>query len=315
MAPLYRQLAPELLAAGLPEPLYGHFLSGRYRDFEQQASALEEGQWQHQVEQCLSYVHYVLAQAFLGQGAFCCAQNSLRRLSHLQPRDGWVEQALTRCASISRPQSDDESLAFYQLRQLGKSLVCPADPQILAKGLSGAAAYAGPYLTAAPDSIQAWKARLQAWPGIRVGLIWAPSPISLQALSCLAPAPGVQFLGLQQGIHQIQARWPPPEMPFVDLSGYLDDWASVSGLLHHLDLLISVNQATAHLAAAMGRPVWLLGECPQDYGRNLRRFGGSDWHKILKKVCTAWSTRSRGTRAPLRTGRSCKNTCQNATPN
>lgn len=315
MAPIYRELAPEALAAGLPEPLYGHFLSGRYRDFEQLASGFTEEQWQDQIEQCLSYVHYLLARAFLAQGVLCCAQASLRKLSQLQPRDAWVEQALARCASPTRPESNGESLAFFQLRHLGQSLVCPADPQTLARGLNGAAAWAGPYISAAPDAIRAWGARLQPWPGTRVGLIWAPSPLSLQAFSCLSPVSDVQFFGLQQGVHQIQARWPPAAMPFADLSGYLNDWASVSGLLHHLDLLISVNHPTAHLAAAMGRPVWMLGECPRDYGRKLRCFGGGDWQKILKKVCTAWSTRSRESRKPLRTRPSCKTTCQNATPN
>ena len=255
MAALYRQLAPEFLAAGLPEPLYKDFMSGRYLEFERRAEADCWGHWQHQVEQCLSYMHFALARAFLRDGAHCCARTSLLKLRQLQPRDSWVGQALESCLPRQSLPNVEEP-----------GLPCGIEPL----------------------AVKAWKRRLRRWQGRRVGLLWAPSPLTLQAFASLSAPSGVRFFGLQQGPHQIQSVWPPDGMPFVDLAGFLEDSASLAGLLYHLDLLISVEPRTAQLAAALGRPVWLLGMDLPGSGANLRCFPGADWESIVQKVCTNW---------------------------
>jgi hypothetical protein len=71
-------------------------------------------------------------------------------------------------------------------------------------------------------------------------------------LAPLAAVPGVSFVCLQKGA--IDA--PPIAMP--DWTGELPDLAATASLIMALDLVISVDTAVAHLAGALGRPVWLL---------------------------------------------------------
>ena len=251
-------LIHDLLAAGLTSPLREHFLSGRYRAFEHLTQDSED----ERIRLCRDYIHNYLAQAFLRDGAECCAR------------------IYRRIPFPSRP--DEESLLFYGLRHhyRGQPLTLPVPPTAVP---SDKAAYPGPYLAAPEPEVAAWARRLAAWPGEKIGLIWGPS-LALQAFAGL---PRRQYFGLQQGPHQIQALWPPEGMQFVDLSEFLEDWSCIAGLLHHLDLLISVDHPTAHLAGAMGRPVWVVGQTIGDYGPEVKHFA------TLKKLWTARYTRPR----------------------
>lgn len=305
--PLYRKLAPELLAAGLPSPLREHFLSGRYREFEQ----LTRNRDDHQIELCRSYIHYALAQAFQRDGAHCCARLSLLQLD---PKDPWTSARLTAQPQTADPP-DSESQIFYALRHFHQAGQLPRtlpieQPQGIDLQALGTAAYPGPYLAAPNAEVQAWSRRLSQWQDLRVGLIWAPSRgqarLTLQALSRLANGPRGTFFGLQQGPHQIQSHWPPPELPFVDLSEFIEDWANMAGLLQNLDLLISVDHPAAHLAGALGLPVWILGRGLGDYGPLMHNFccPRGDWDRVLgrirKKLWTSRYSKPRGCSPPLR---------------
>jgi tetratricopeptide (TPR) repeat protein len=123
-----------------------------------------------------------------------------------------------------------------------------------------------PYLNAAPELVKKWRERFG--PDDRrkkVGLVWAGNPdndndsdrsISLKQFAPLAGADGVDFFSLQKGHPGKQA--PPPSMRWTDWTNDLFDFADTAALLANLDLLITVDTAVAHLAGAMGKPVWLL---------------------------------------------------------
>jgi Flp pilus assembly protein TadD len=120
-----------------------------------------------------------------------------------------------------------------------------------------------PYL-AAPA---AWADRLPRMEaGIRAGLVWAGSArvhapalaaldrrrsIPLATLAPLFAVPGVKWLSLQKD-GDIRG------FPLLDLMGEMTDFADTAALIANLDLVISVDTAVAHLAAAIGKPVWLL---------------------------------------------------------
>ncbi|HYD66256.1 tetratricopeptide repeat protein [Azospirillum sp.] len=107
----------------------------------------------------------------------------------------------------------------------------------------------------------------------RVGLVWAGEPrpedrrwsfadrrrsLPLQAFAPLLDVPGVRLYSLQMGAAAEQAREAPFDACMVDPMGEVADFADTAGIVRRLDLVISVDTAVAHLAGAVGRPVWLL---------------------------------------------------------
>jgi tetratricopeptide (TPR) repeat protein len=135
------------------------------------------------------------------------------------------------------------------------------------------AANAEPYLKADPGKAAAWRDRLKGLPGLRVGLVWAGGKRADQpvmglvdgrrsmALSTLAPlagVAGVSWISLQKGPPAAEARRPPPGLDLHDFTAELGDFAETAALVEALDLVISVDTAVAHLAGALGKPVWLL---------------------------------------------------------
>jgi len=125
-----------------------------------------------------------------------------------------------------------------------------------------------PYIFADPHKIAAWKSRV-AGPGLRVGLVWAGRPAHMndRKRSCplslfglLADLPDVSFVGLQKGPAAAQAAdWPVKDScRFVNLGEDFDDFADTAAVIANLDLVISVDTSVAHLAGAMGKPVWVL---------------------------------------------------------
>jgi Flp pilus assembly protein TadD len=126
-----------------------------------------------------------------------------------------------------------------------------------------------PYLHADPAAAECWRTRLAAALGDarRVGLVWAGAPrpdmpiahamdgrrsIGPARFAPLAAVPGCRLVSLQ---HQAV---PPPELPVFDAMAEIGDFADTAALIMGLDLVIAVDTAVAHLAGALGRPVWLL---------------------------------------------------------
>jgi tetratricopeptide (TPR) repeat protein len=140
-----------------------------------------------------------------------------------------------------------------------------------------------PYLGAADDAAARWGQRLAGLPGRRVGLAWAGNrdyaidrrrSITLDRLAPLASAPGVAFISLQKGDAAREAA--PAGLALHDWTDELTDMAETAALIASLDLVISVDTAVAHLAGALGKPVWLLN-----------RFD-SDWRWLLDREDSPW---------------------------
>ncbi len=157
------------------------------------------------------------------------------------------------------------------------------------------------YLRAAPDATAAWRDRLAGVEGLKVGIAWAGSPtlrhdgrrsIEPAALGDLFATPGVSFISLQKDGPFAR------DVNLTDWTRELDDFADTAALIAALDLVISVDTAVAHLAGALGKPVWLLNRFAPDWRwrlettdspwyPSLRQFRQSvpdDWRDVLDRV-------------------------------
>jgi hypothetical protein len=170
-----------------------------------------------------------------------------------------------------------------------------------------------PYLTAAPDAVAGWGDRLAALPGRKVGLVWAGDPrpdqpeanrtdrrrsMRFDQLASLADIPGVSFVSLQKGKPAEQARTAIPGLTLHDWTPELRSFADTAALAHNLDLVISVDTSVAHLAGAIGRPVWMFnrfdscwrwldGRDDSPWYPTLRQFRqatAGDWAGVLARV-------------------------------
>lgn len=156
-----------------------------------------------------------------------------------------------------------------------------------------------PYLSADPTAAAAWGLRLASHgEGLRVGLVWAASPdnpvdrrrsTTLDRLAPLGLIPGVKLFAIQKGGAAEQARNPPEALSgLTSLSDQLTDFADTAAVIANLDLMISVCSSPAHLAAGLGKPVWLLD-----------RFDG-DWRWMLDRADTPWYPNLKIYRQPAR---------------
>ena len=82
--------------------------------------------------------------------------------------------------------------------------------------------------------------------------------MALRDLAPLADLPGISFVSLQKGDAAAASPGSPSELPLHDFTSELDDFADTAALVATLDLVITVDTAMAHLAGALGRPVWIL---------------------------------------------------------
>jgi len=156
---------------------------------------------------------------------------------------------------------------------------------------------ATPYLSADPRLAATWRERLVGVQGFRIGLVWAGEQgvnypakavvdrrrsIALKALAPLGEVSGVSFVSLQKGAPAAQAADPPHGMTLHDFTADLHDFADTAALVVNLDLVISVDTAVAHLAGALGKPVWLLNRFDTDWRWLLNR-DDSPWYPTLRQ--------------------------------
>ena len=148
-----------------------------------------------------------------------------------------------------------------------------------------------PYLRPDPALFKAWRQKLGPGDGqMRVGLAWAGNPqlkgdrtrsLNLQQLAPFAAAHGVKFFSLQKGLAGEQAKNPPPGLELVDLGPELNDFADTAAALSLMDLIITTDTSVAHLAGALGKPVWVMLQFVADW-RWLRNRADSPWYPTMR---------------------------------
>jgi tetratricopeptide (TPR) repeat protein len=162
-----------------------------------------------------------------------------------------------------------------------------------------------PYIHADAAKVAVWRDRLAGLSAPRVGLVWAGNPkypvdrrrsLPSAQLGPLLAVPGFSWVSLQMG----EARVGLPACVF-DAAPFLADFTDTAACVAALDLVISVDTSVAHLAGAMGKPVWLLNRADTDWRwlldradspwyptmRIFRQPSPGDWRRVIEDVAAA----------------------------
>jgi tetratricopeptide (TPR) repeat protein len=167
-----------------------------------------------------------------------------------------------------------------------------------------------PYIEVDPARASGWREKL-AGDKQCIGLAWAGNPahprdrlrsIPLERLTSLFSIPGAAFYSLQFGagreqISQLQPNACPIDR-LIDLGDELKDFTHLAAIVANLDLVITIDSAVAHLAGALGKPVWILLNKGCDWrwfldrenspwyptARLFRQSTAGDWQEVIERV-------------------------------
>jgi hypothetical protein len=117
-----------------------------------------------------------------------------------------------------------------------------------------------PYLSVPGEAAAAWADRIAAAPGFIAGVVWAGTTVGAIDLRLLQPlweVAGISWFSLQVGERSRDVSL-LDGVKMADLSPWLADFAETAAAVRQLDLVITVDTSVAHLAGALGRPVWIL---------------------------------------------------------
>ena len=149
-----------------------------------------------------------------------------------------------------------------------------------------------PYLWADPELTDQWRRQLGEIAGYKIGILWQGSShypsdrlrsVPLAHFAPLASLPGVRLISLQKGSGSEQLA--TVDFPVLDLSSRLDEAAGpfmdTAAVLRGLDLVVTVDTVIAHLAGALGVPVWVALQFSPDW-RWLRGRDDSPWYPTMR---------------------------------
>ena len=168
-----------------------------------------------------------------------------------------------------------------------------------------------PYLRAAPDRVAAWQEKFGPNPDRRVGLTWsstnpgAARSTDLTRLRPLLDCPGISFHALQKDTNPDDLQFMQRDGRIRDHRAELSDFAETAALIEALDLVIAIDTGVAHLAGALGKPVWVMLPHVAEWrwlrhrsdspwypsARLFRQTAPGDWDELARRVAAALTQR------------------------
>ncbi len=147
-----------------------------------------------------------------------------------------------------------------------------------------------PYLFASAEAVARWKGELAGETGFKVGIAWQGSlahkddrfrSLPLACFAGLTRMPGVRLYSLQMGAGREQLSERERYESIIDLGDRLGDFYETAAAVSNLDLVITCDSAPAHLAGALGIPVWLALSTASDWRWMLGR-SDSPWYPTMR---------------------------------
>ncbi|GBQ70097.1 O-linked N-acetylglucosamine transferase [Ameyamaea chiangmaiensis NBRC 103196] len=171
-----------------------------------------------------------------------------------------------------------------------------------------------PYLRADPALVATWEKRLSVLDGLRVGLVWSGAPrptqtiphmidrkrsIPLETLRPLSGLPGIDLVSLQLGPPRDQIAALEKGFTLLDPMDDVNDMNDTAALMMALDLVVSVDTSSVHLAGGLGLPVlmldrldhcwrWPVGQRDSQWYPHMEIFRQTrlfDWKPVVRRVC------------------------------
>ena len=147
-----------------------------------------------------------------------------------------------------------------------------------------------PYVHAAPDRVEQWQTRLPARGPLRVGVVWRGNPkhnndanrsIAFALFRRIFAAEGCTFVGLQVELTAEESATFAGTANCVNPADRIKDFADTAAIIAQLDLVVAVDTSVAHLAGALGVPVWLLLPFSPDWRWMLER-EDNPWYPTMR---------------------------------
>jgi hypothetical protein len=144
-----------------------------------------------------------------------------------------------------------------------------------------------PYLAANLALAEKWRERIRHDNAkFKIGLVWSGVSArkkfcSLETFAPLTQLPGISFYSLQKGEAVKEANHHPKGMQIYDYTEEMNDFSDTAALIENLDLVISIDTSVAHLAGALGKPVWILLPFVPDWRWLLNR-DDSPWYPTMR---------------------------------
>jgi tetratricopeptide (TPR) repeat protein len=142
-----------------------------------------------------------------------------------------------------------------------------------------------PHFSIDPGLVETWRQELGDLPGFKVGISWQGNPrygrdrgrsLPLAHFAPVAEVPGARLFSLQKNVGSEQLPSFAERFGVVDLGPRLADPVDTAAVMRNLDLVITSDTMVAHLAGALGVPVWVaLGRV-------------ADWRWLLDREDSPW---------------------------
>jgi tetratricopeptide (TPR) repeat protein len=237
---------------------------------------------------CIQFARYIPMLARAGANVVLEVQPELKSL-------------LSRLAGVSQVFARGEALPNFDVQ-------CPVGSLPLAHKTELASIPSDiPYLTADEGRVTKWRPRVEALKSPRVAVAWAGNvnhandrnrSIALAQLKPLWESSAAHFVSLQREPRRADADELKKVPAILHLGDELADLDDTSAIIALCDLVISVDTSVAHLAAAMGRPTWVLLPFAPDWrwtlegerspwypaARLFRQPQLGDWASVIERV-------------------------------
>lgn len=152
-----------------------------------------------------------------------------------------------------------------------------------------------PYLRSDPERVTEWRQRLGGAHKPRVGVVWSGS-MALRndrrsmALREMLPLIGgwAEWVSLQKELRESDLVPLAAHPVLRDVGAELNDFADTAAVIELMDVVVTVDTSVAHVAGAMGKPVWIL-----------LPFNPHDWRWMLDREDSIWYPTARVFRQPV----------------